>query len=70
MMLVKIVFSVSSTWDAMLNITKDVLQLISDCWHHSHKKRKDSLETRAKPAIFSLKLEFRELLEPSSREPA
>ena len=30
MMLVKIIFSVSLTWDAMLNITKDVLQLISD----------------------------------------
>ena len=30
MMLVKIVFSASLTWDAMLNITKDVLQLISD----------------------------------------
>ena len=29
-MLVKIIFSVSLTWDAMLNITKDVLQLISD----------------------------------------
>ena len=23
-------------------------------WDHSHKKRKDSLETRAKPNIFSL----------------
>ena len=30
----------------------------------------DSLETRAEPAVFSLQLEFRKLLEPSPREPA
>ena len=39
-------------------------------FNHSHKKRKDRLETRAKPAVFSLELEFRKLLEPSPREPA
>ena len=31
---------------------------------------KDSLETRAEPPVFSLKLEFRKLLEPSLRGPA
>ena len=43
------------------------------CWsqiYHSHKKRKDSLETLAEPAAFSLKLEFRKLSEPSLRKPA
>ena len=39
-------------------------------WNHSHKKRKDSLETLAVPAVFSLEFEFRKLLEPSLREPA
>ena len=28
---------------------------------HSYKKRKDSLETRAEQAVFSLKLEFRKI---------
>ena len=38
--------------------------------NHSHKKRKDSLKTRAEPGVFSLKLEFRKLWEPSPRKPA
>ena len=38
--------------------------------HHSHKKRKDSLETQAETAVFSLQLEFRKLLEPSLRKSA
>ena len=40
------------------------------CFKHNHKKRKDSLETRAEPAVFSLKTEFRKSLEPSPPEPA
>ena len=38
--------------------------------YHSHKKRKDSVETLAEPAVFSLELEFRKLLEPSLHESA
>ena len=37
---------------------------------HSHKKRKNSLERRAEPAVFSLQLEFRKLLEPTPHKPA
>ena len=43
---------------------------LSDLFLHSHKKRKDSLETQAEPTVFSLQLEFRKFLEPSPREPA
>ena len=35
-------------------------------FYNSHKKRKDSLETRSERAVFSL-LEFQKLLEPSPR---
>ena len=38
--------------------------------NHSHKKRKDSLETRDELAVFSLELEFRKLLEPSPNKAA
>ena len=38
--------------------------------NHSLKKRKDSLETWAEQAFFSLQLEFRKLLEPSLHKPA
>ena len=36
--------------------------------YHSHKKRKDSLETQAETAVFYLQLEFRKQLEPSLRK--
>ena len=35
-----------------------------------HKKRKDSLETRAEQVFFSPYVDFLKLLEPSSRKPA
>ena len=41
-----------------------------NAFKHSYKKRKDSLQTQTKPAVFPLKLEFRNLLQPSLREPA
>ena len=28
--------------------------ILKNIWEHSHKERKDSLETRAEPAVFSL----------------
>ena len=37
--------------------------------NHSHKKRKDSLETREELAVFSLSLEIQKFIEPSPREP-
>ena len=37
---------------------------------HSHKKRKDSLETRAEPAVFLYNLSSENYFEPSLREPA
>ena len=29
-------------------------ETVNVCWNHSLKKRKDTLETRAKPTLFSL----------------
>ena len=51
----------------MLNYKTHVERFASK---HRHKKRKDSLETRAEPAAFCLQLEFRKLLEPSLSDPA
>ena len=39
-------------------------------WQWKVAWKTNSLETRAEPAVFSLELEFRKLLEPSLREPA
>ena len=50
-------------------ITQDYSS-INDPLQHTHKKRKDSLETRTEPAVFSLWLEFRKLLKPSPHKPA
>ena len=38
--------------------------------NHSHQKRKNSLEARAEPTVFSFLFEFRKLLEPSPPKPA
>ena len=46
------------------------LEILFIVWNHSHKKRKASLEKPAEPAVFSLQLEFRKLLESSPRQPA
>ena len=40
------------------------------CSNHSHKKLKDSLETRAEPTVFSVYFHFRKSIEPSPRKSA
>ena len=65
---------VAATTPLLITITNLVILVIITYIrayiNHSHKKRKDSLETRAEPAVFSLQLEFRKFLEASLREPA